>query len=79
MTKLDRCPNCQSNRLGDVSGLYSGWETICDRLQLCYKCQKCWGFRANKSAIDLTGRFEEAAGDALTEALDKFIDNSFPE
>ena len=31
------------------------------------------------AAIDLTGRFEEAAGDALTEALDKFLNDEFPE
>ena len=95
MSKLDKCPNCQSQRLADVSGLYSGWESIsglanasakqhevaayADRLQLCYECQKCWGYRNNRTVIDLTGRFEEAAGDSLTEALDKFLSDDFPE
>lgn len=79
MTKLDKCPNCQSKRLADVSGLYSGWEAVCDRLQLCYECQECWGFRRNKTAINLTDRFQEAAGDSLTEAMDKFLNNGFPE
>ena len=79
MSKLDKCPNCQSQKLADVSGLYSGWETISDRLQLCYECQKCWGYRDNRTAIDFTGRFEEAAGEALTEALNKFLNDDFPE
>lgn len=50
-----------------------------DRLQLCLECGKCWGHRNNKSAIDVTGIFEEANDDALTEALDKFLNNDFPE
>ena len=79
MGKLDRCPSCQSQRLADISGLYDGWQTECDRLQLCYNCQKCWGYRNNRAAIDLTGSFEEAAGDALTEALDKFLNDDFTE
>jgi hypothetical protein len=33
MSLLDRYPNCQSQRLVDISSLYSGWETIADRLQ----------------------------------------------
>ena len=79
MSKLDKCPNCGSQRLVDVSGLYSGWESVSDRLQLCYECGKCWGHRNNRAPIDLTGRFEEAAGDALDVALDKFLNDDFPE
>jgi hypothetical protein len=79
MSKLDRCPNCQNQRLADISGLYSGWEAISDRLQLCYNCQKCWGYSNNGKVVDLTGSFEDAAGEALTEALDKFLNDDFPE
>ena len=79
MPKLDKCPNCQSQRVIDISGQYSGWESICDRLQLCYNCQKCWGYSNNGKVIDLTERFEEAVGDALTEAIDKFLNDGFPE
>jgi hypothetical protein len=75
--KLDRCPNCRSQRLADISGLYSGWETIADRLQLCYNCQKCWGYSNNGRVVDLTGSFEDAASASLTEALDKFLNDDF--
>ncbi len=79
MSKLDKCPNCQSQRLVDVSGLYDGWQTIGDRLQLCYECQRCWAYSYEGKVIDCTGRFEEAVGDSLNDALDKFLNDGFPE
>ena len=52
MSKLDKCPNCQGQRLADVSGLDDGWQTIGDRLLLCYECQKCWAYSYNGKVID---------------------------
>ena len=79
MSKLDKCPNCQSQRLADVSGLYDGQQKKCDCLILCYECQKCWGYRNNGQTIDFTGRFEEANTEALGDALNRFLDDGFLE
>lgn len=79
MSKLDKCPSCQSQRLIDISGQYSGWETVSDRLQKCRECGKCWGYSNNGQVVDFTGRFDEAVGDSLTKAIDKFLNDGFPE
>ena len=77
MPKLDKCPNCHSQRLIDISGEYSGWETVSDRLQKCRECGKCWGYSKSK-VVDFTEQFEDAVGDALTEAIDRLLNDGFP-
>ena len=78
MSKLDQCPNCHSQRLIDISGEYSGWETVSDRLQKCCECGKCWGYSKSR-VVDFTKQFDDVVGDALAKAVEKLLNDEFPE
>lgn len=60
---------CQ--QLIDISGEYSGWETVSDRLQKCCESGKCWGYSKSK-VVDFTKQFEDAVVYNITFFKDAF-------